>query len=361
MARIAFYAPLKSPNHPVPSGDRKMARLLQKALAGAACEHHVTLVSQLRSFEGKGDPEAQKAVAGIAAQEIERLQSAERFDLWVTYHTYYKAPDLLGPTLGKLWNVPYVLFEATRARKRIGGPWDFFAQAAETANDAADLIFHFTRHDGVALHEQMRAGQTIAHLPPFLDLEHLPSRSEKAVDRQKILLSVAMMRGPDKVASYTRLRDILSHIKTKDWHLAIVGDGPRRAEVEALFSPFGAQVRFTGQLDAEGLNQAYTDADIFLWPGINEAYGMVYLEAQAAGLPAIAEDRPGVRDILPSETLVPMDDPVAFAARIDSLLGSQDALDHAADAARALVLDRHLFPAAQSQIFKYITPLLESC
>ena len=33
--RIAFYAPLKPPDHPVPSGDRRMARLLMAALATA--------------------------------------------------------------------------------------------------------------------------------------------------------------------------------------------------------------------------------------------------------------------------------------------------------------------------------------
>ena len=45
--RIAFYAPLKAPTHPVPSGDRRMARLLMAALEAGG--HHVTLASTLRS------------------------------------------------------------------------------------------------------------------------------------------------------------------------------------------------------------------------------------------------------------------------------------------------------------------------
>ena len=46
--RIGFYAPLKAPDHPVPSGDRQMARHLMAALGAAG--HGVELVSRLRSF-----------------------------------------------------------------------------------------------------------------------------------------------------------------------------------------------------------------------------------------------------------------------------------------------------------------------
>ena len=49
--RIAFYAPLKSPDHPVPSGDRQMARLLVAALRHAG--HDVEIASELRSYAAK--------------------------------------------------------------------------------------------------------------------------------------------------------------------------------------------------------------------------------------------------------------------------------------------------------------------
>jgi hypothetical protein len=44
--RIAFYAPMKPPDHPVPSGDRRMSRLLIAALGRAG--HEVELASRLR-------------------------------------------------------------------------------------------------------------------------------------------------------------------------------------------------------------------------------------------------------------------------------------------------------------------------
>ena len=40
--RVAFYAPLKPPDHPVPSGDRRVAQLFLQALRFAACEASAT-------------------------------------------------------------------------------------------------------------------------------------------------------------------------------------------------------------------------------------------------------------------------------------------------------------------------------
>ncbi len=51
--KIAFYAPLKSPDHAVPSGDRLMARQLVACLGHTG--HAVTLASQLRAFCGDSD------------------------------------------------------------------------------------------------------------------------------------------------------------------------------------------------------------------------------------------------------------------------------------------------------------------
>ena len=51
---IAFYAPLKPPDHPTPSGDRELARALAAALRLAG--HRVNLGSRLRSFDRDGNP-----------------------------------------------------------------------------------------------------------------------------------------------------------------------------------------------------------------------------------------------------------------------------------------------------------------
>jgi glycosyltransferase involved in cell wall biosynthesis len=110
------------------------------------------------------------------------------------------------------------------------------------------------------------------------------------------LLAVGMMRDGDKFASYKVLSEALTKINTnKNWNLIIIGDGPLRTEVEKLFSK---KIIFTGQLTSNQLQKYYSSADIFLWPAVNEAYGMALLEAQSSGMPAVAGDTGGVGDIL---------------------------------------------------------------
>ncbi len=42
----------------------------------------------------------------------------ERFDLWFTYHCYYRKPDWLGPAVTKALGLPYVIAEASHAPRR---------------------------------------------------------------------------------------------------------------------------------------------------------------------------------------------------------------------------------------------------
>jgi len=77
--------------------------------------------------------------------------------------------------------------------------------------------------------------------------------------------------------------------------LTIVGDGPARETVADAFAGLPQdRVKWRGALPAEAVAAELMQADLFLWPGIGEAYGMAYLEAQAASLPVVALDSGGV-------------------------------------------------------------------
>lgn len=343
---IAFYAPMKPPTHATPSGDRQIARNLLALLPNAE------LVSDLRVYDGQGNENTQSALIQAATQERARLVDALRVrkpKAWVTYHNYYKAPDLLGPHVASALGVPYLLIEATRAKKRLHGPWATFAALAEEASDAADAILYFTQYDKEAL-EQHRAGaQHLIHLPPFLPDRTLPAAA--APEPNAPVLAVGMMRPGDKLASYTLIAETL-HLMRGDWRLDIAGDGPARADVEALMAPFGNQVRFLGQLNADGLSRAYARACGFLWPGVGEAFGMVYLEAQARGLRVIAQDRPGVRDVLaPGHYPLVKDGPAGLARCLKEVLSQP--VD--SDKIRRYIAQNHLAPAAQATIERAIS------
>ena len=135
--RIAFYAPLKPPDHETPSGDRRVARLLIEALRLAG--HEPVLASHLRSFDPIGRAFRQKKLAAHGRQAAERLIDRWRArpdaapGLWLTYHLHYKAPDWIGPAVSTALAIPYVVAEASFAAKRAGGPWDIGHRAVEGA------------------------------------------------------------------------------------------------------------------------------------------------------------------------------------------------------------------------------------
>ena len=93
------------PDHPVPSGDRRVARLLIDALECAG--HEVSLVSDFSSYDKSGDSKRQTALRNEGLELAQRLVAQWRDgaagappDLWFTYHVFYKAPDWLGLHIG---------------------------------------------------------------------------------------------------------------------------------------------------------------------------------------------------------------------------------------------------------------------
>jgi glycosyltransferase involved in cell wall biosynthesis len=84
-------------------------------------------------------------------------------------------------------------------------------------------------------------------------------------------------------------------------------------------------VRFAGVVPRAGLPALYAAADLYLWPAIDEAYGMAFLEAQASGLAVIAGRTGGVPAVVAdgiTGLLTPIGDAGAFAAAVARLLDS---------------------------------------
>lgn len=360
--KVAFYAPLKSPDHPIPSGDRQMARLLLRALSLAGFDAEVA--SKLRSYDGRGDPAVQEGLTTDAETEVARLLALyEAFpelrpSLWISYHVYYKAPDLIGPAAARRLGIPYVVIEATRARKRLTGPWSRFAEAAEAAIDSAALVLCVSRRDRQAVDAYAPAGQRIEMLPPFLDLPPLFGKPSPAAPVR--LLTVAMMRSGDKVASYRLLAEALALLDRGDWTLEVVGDGEAAGEVAAMLGPFGDRVRLSGTLPPEALPERYRAAELMLWPGLNEAFGMVYLEAQAAGTPVVAVDGPGTATVIRHGVggLLTGPAPGDYVAAIAGLLDDPERRATLGHGSRRYVEDNHALPAAAERLRLLLSGLL---
>ena len=342
--RIAFYAPMKPPDHPQPSGDRRMANLLMQALRLAGQE--VELASRFCSRDGAGDPDRQARLAQLGAGMADRIlrrfrarPAAERPGCWFTYHLYYKAPDWLGPTVCRGLDIPYFVAEASVAPKRAGGPWDRGHRAAVAALARASAVITLNPDDAACLPETC----PVHVIPPFLDpapgraaagarITHRAALCQKFAlnpDRP-IVAAVAMMRRGDKLASYRLLAEALARLPDSAWQLLIVGDGPARGEVEQAFAALaapdsgGRRVQFAGAVGEPELPALLAGCDLLAWPAINEAYGMALLEAQAAGLPVVAGRSGGVPALVESGETGLLSDPgdaAAFAADLERLLG----------------------------------------
>lgn len=297
--KIAFYAPLKSPNNPIPSGDRLMARLLIRALQRGG--HEVEVVSELRSFQREPAGEGQESLALAAREERARIASTwiskGKPDVWFCYHPYYKARDLLGPPLCQAFDMAYVTAEASYSAKRNAMGWTEIQAALLDDLRFAAVNLCFTERDRQGL---QTADPVIrcSHLPPFIDTTLFEKTAPSPIRHR--MATVAMMRAGDKVSSYHALALALQQLPDNcPWTLDIVGDGPERETVGAMFEMFDrSRIVWHGEQTPESIADILSRASIYVWPGHGEAYGLAYLEAQAAGLPVVAEKVAGVPEVV---------------------------------------------------------------
>ena len=302
--KIAYYTPLKEPRHPTPSGDRLMARQLMELLGGLCQE--VRLVSTLRTYVRAPDAIRLAELRHASALEAERIlglaaSGAFRPDLWFTYHPYHKSPDWLGPAVAARLGVPYVAAEASYAAARGQDDWADWLEASMAALRQAATIFCFSDRDRTGLEAAPGVQAKFYDLKPFLvaPVQHAANPVRLHGQGPVKLLAAAMMRPDNKRQSYLLLADALHHLGDLDWTLTITGDGPARGDIEAAFAAMpSGRVRFAGLADRGGVEKLMRDADILAWPGCREAYGMVFLEAAAQGLPAVAIDNAGVPEVV---------------------------------------------------------------
>ncbi|MEO1197971.1 MAG: glycosyltransferase family 4 protein [Pseudomonadota bacterium] len=343
---ILFYAPMKPPDDPTPSGDREVARTLVAALE--CLGHQATLASRLRAWQRRPDHAALEELKAQAAAECDRIVSditrrRRSPKAFVTYHLYHRAPDLIGPEIAERLSIPYLVIEASRALKRSRDDWREHFHLADQALQRADAVIALQGDDLDGLTGVIEAAR-LHHIPPFLDLSGFaPARTpDDRPDGPCQLLTVGMMRAGDKAASYQLLAEALSRLDSMRWRLTIAGDGPARAKIEPLFPK--DRTTFLGRVPRARLADVYRQADLFVWPAIREAFGLVFLEAQASGLPVIGARRGGVPNVVADgETglLVPEGDVEAFSEAVTTLIRDPERRQRMGVAARARVLAEH--------------------
>ncbi|CAN5542208.1 glycosyltransferase [soil metagenome] len=88
---------------------------------------------------------------------------------------------------------------------------------------------------------------------------------------------------------------LAAHSRDERLHLVLAGGGP---EEDLLCERLGEHATFLGWLEGDDLPRAYASADLFVFPSRTDTFGQVLLEAQASGLPVVAVDEGGPRDLI---------------------------------------------------------------
>lgn len=114
--------------------------------------------------------------------------------------------------------------------------------------------------------------------------------------------------------------------------LIIIGNGDMKFEYEQIAFNFGLRnkVIFVEQVSNEDLPKFYNLSDVFVLPSVDksEAFGIVLLEAMASGVPVIASNLPGVRNVVEN--------------KINGFLANPKNADDLAEKMRKILIDEKL-------------------
>jgi glycosyltransferase involved in cell wall biosynthesis len=169
----------------------------------------------------------------------------------------------------------------------------------------------------------------VSLLPNGIDAARFaaPPRSPRPPRQTLTILSVLRLHPRKRPLSLVRaLPDVLrraqAHCLPERVRLVIAGDGPLRAAVRAEAVRLGVSdhLELLGAVPRAEIPSLLAAADLFALPSVNEAFGIVALEARAAGLPVVAMREGGAADLVEHgrEGLLAEDDD-EFAAQLGTL------------------------------------------
>ncbi len=397
--RIGFYAPLKHPDHPIPSGDRRVARQFLAVFKSAGFA--VDIMSSLRSWEGQGCVSAQRAIRRCARLEVARIMESyqhTRPDLIFVYHAYHKAPDWIGQEIACRLDIPYIIAEASFAPKQRCGKWQVGHDQVQKCIRSCAGIISLNLSDNHCIKPLLnqkpgqKPGQKSTHKPgqkqtildikPFMQDPSVAADSLSAqtpvnpqVARAEIardlninldvpwIVTVAMMRHGDKLQSYKALSDSLARLAKpleQNWAGILIGAGAASTQVKSLFNAAG-NIRFTGELESAAIFKYLKASDLYVWPSINEAFGMALLEAVCAGLPSVVYDYGAVGSLVEDGVtgrVIARGESAEFTAAVQQLLADKALRQAMAKRAQEKYKRQHSINSAVQKIGGYLESIL---
>lgn len=175
------------------------------------------------------------------------------------------------------------------------------------------------------LEEHFTVIPTGTDLEPYRCADWEALRREKGWQEETVLISVGRL-APEK--NWDTLLHAFASVNARHQglRLVLIGDGPAKETLEALAAELGIteHVTFTGSLPFDDVPCHLKAADIFVFASVTETQGLVTIEAMAAGLPVVAVNGSGTRDIVEhgKQGLLVENDADALAKGIEQILSN---------------------------------------
>jgi glycosyltransferase involved in cell wall biosynthesis len=211
----------------------------------------------------------------------------------------------------------------------------------------ADLVMVTSRYCAdVARREYGVPADRVAVVPEPIDVAEWNARFARARRRPRtrpVVLSVARLYPRKRLAD---LLDAASRLRARGVGLdvRVVGKGPEWAALVERHAALGLKdfVALLGDVSREQLAEEYANADVFCLPSVQEGFGIVFLEAMAAGLPVVACRAAAIPEVVldgATGALVPPRDPDAIASALADLARDSGRARRLGDEGRRRVLD----------------------
>jgi 1,2-diacylglycerol 3-alpha-glucosyltransferase len=270
----------------------------------ARAEAMVERVPSLKNFNGS---EFSVRLPGAAALS-DRLE-AFAADIIHAHHPFLLGDTALRVAMNK--NVPIIFTHHTRYED-----YTHYVPFSDTLKDVAiEVATHFANLcDGVIAPSESiarmirRRGVTspMAVIPTGIDVEAFASADATAFRRRMNIPDEAIVVGHvgrlalEKNLSLLAEAVALYLASEPKARFLVVGDGPWREELKTAFDQHGVGERLllAGKRTGRVLREAYRAMDVFAFASRTETQGMVVAEAMAAGLPVVALNASGVREVV---------------------------------------------------------------
>lgn len=158
-----------------------------------------------------------------------------------------------------------------------------------------DLCKHF-RNQGVSTCVMIPNG---VETDVFKPLDEAGKRRVR--ETYKVPLDAKLVVTTSRLEHKNGVQDLIAAVaKIPDAHLIVAGDGSRRVSLEALAREHGIKQRvtFLGHVLHEKVGELVASADVYARTPLSEGFGIVFLEAMAAGVPVVATPVGGIPDFL---------------------------------------------------------------